>query len=398
MVNTEKSNATSLNKASSNILINHYHNKIETGLLSPDHHQLKILEELQEIYNHVIKPQTKEEQKTSFLWLFSRKTDRLTPVTEQKGLYLWGGVGRGKTHLVDMFYEKLPIKNKLRLHFHRFMQLVHEELGILGSVEDPLKQVAGNISKETRLLCLDELHVIDITDAMLLARLLKYLFEAGIILVTTSNFHPDELYKDGLQRAKFLPAIALLKEHTKVIEMTGDTDYRTQALKKVGKYYYLNSEKSDQQLETHFKQISDVSTINERKQIFINNRHIPVIQWTRDVVWFTFEELCNTPRSSEDYRQIATFFHTVLISDIPVLTKDLDDAARRFINMIDTFYDMHINIVVSAATTPEELYEGNKLEFEFQRASSRIKEMQTFDYIKAKKTLLEKPLKQAVNG
>ncbi len=381
-----------------NALLDHYRNSIESGDLNYDSHQEKILEDLQEIYNHVIKPQTKEEQKSSFMRLFSRKADKTQPKQLQKGLYLWGGVGRGKTHLVDMFFEQLPIENKLRLHFHRFMQLVHDELAVLDAEEDPLKRVAGDFSKQTRLLCLDELHVIDITDAMLLGRLFKYLFEAGIILVTTSNFHPDDLYKNGLQRSRFLPAIELLKNHTKVTEMTGEKDYRTQALKEVGTFYYINNELSNEQLLTHFQQISGISAVNDRSEVFINNRHIPVIQWTRDVVWFSFDELCNTPRSSEDYRQIATFFHTIFISDIPVMSKDLDDAARRFINMIDTFYDMHINIVVSAEAQAEKLYQGERLEFEFQRAVSRIKEMQTIDYIKSNKTLQENPTNKVINA
>lgn len=376
---------------SSDTLLDLYRKRIVSSKINYDSHQEAVLEDLQKIYNHIIKPQTKEAQKLSFLRLFSRKADKTQPKQTQKGLYLWGGVGRGKTHLVDMFFEQLPIKNKLRLHFHRFMQLVHEELGVLDGEEDPLKHVAGNFSKQTRLLCLDELHVIDITDAMLLGRLFQYLFDAGIILVTTSNFHPDELYKNGLQRSRFLPAIELLKKHTKVTEMTGEKDYRTQALKEIGTFYYISSNISKKQLEAHFQQISGVNAISDRKNIFINHRHIPVVRWTRDVVWFDFNELCNTPRSSEDYRQIATFFHTVFISDIPVMNKDMDDAARRFINMIDTFYDIHINIVVSAEANVEDLYLGEKLEFEFQRAVSRIKEMQTLDYIKSDKTLQENP-------
>jgi len=226
MITSGNSSSTNDSLSNSNdVLLDLYRKRFVSSKINYDSHQEAVLEDLQKIYNHIIKPQTKEAQKLSFLRLFSRKADKTQPKQTQKGLYLWGGVGRGKTHLVDMFFEQLPIKNKLRLHFHRFMQLVHEELGVLDGEEDSLKHVAGNFSKQTRLLCLDELHVIDITDAMLLGRLFQYLFDAGIILVTTSNFHPDELYKNGLQRSRFLPAIELLKKHTKVTEMTGYVNY-----------------------------------------------------------------------------------------------------------------------------------------------------------------------------
>lgn len=366
-----------------NILIEIYQNAIQHGKLSADPYQEVVLQELQLVYNHLISDSSSLQQ-SSFASLFIRPK-----ITKRKhaGLYLWGGVGRGKTYLVDCFYNQLPIKKKLRLHFHRFMQLVHEELKLLDGIEDPLKQVANNLTNRAKLLCLDEMHVIDITDAMLLGRLFKHLFEKGLVLVTTSNFHPDDLYKNGLQRERFLPAIDLIKQHTKVTEMGGQVDYRRRAFEEIGVYYLSSNNDSDTLLEEHFHRLSGVEIHKDRTDIIINQRKIPVKMWNSEVVWFTFDDLCNTPRSTEDYTQIATFFQTVIISNIPVMDSSMDDAARRFINMIDTFYDMQVNIVVSADAEPEELYTSKKLKFEFQRTASRINEMQSQGYVKTTKII-----------
>ena len=361
-----------------NPLIQQYQNAIRNGTLTADPYQEEVLHELQLVYNHLISDSSSLQQ-SSFASLFIRPK---IVKREHAGLYLWGGVGRGKTHLVDCFFNHLPIKKKLRLHFHRFMQLVHEELRLLDGIEDPLKQVAKNLSNRAKLLCLDEMHVIDITDAMLLGRLFQHLFDLGIVLVTTSNFHPDDLYKNGLQRDRFKPAIELLKKHTKVLEMRGDIDYRRRAFEEIGVYYLSSNNDSDSKLEEHFHRLSGVSLQKDRTDIIINNRKIPVKMWNSEVVWFSFDDLCNTPRSTEDYTQIATFFRTVIISNIPVMDSSMDDAARRFINMIDTFYDMHVNIVVSADAEPEGLYRSTKLVFEFKRTVSRINEMQSQSYIK----------------
>lgn len=367
-----------------NPLLQQYQNAIRSGKLTADLYQEEVLQELQLVYNHLISDSSSLQQ-SSFASLFIRPK-----IAKRKhaGLYLWGGVGRGKTYLVDCFFNLLPITKKLRLHFHRFMQLVHEELQLLDGVEDPLKQVAKNLSSRAKLLCLDEIHVIDITDAMLLGRLFQHLFDLGVVLVTTSNFHPDDLYKNGLQRDRFKPAIELLKQHTKVLEMRGEIDYRRRAFEEIGVYYLSSNNDSDSKLEEHFHQLSGVSLQKDRTDIIINNRKIPVKMWNTEVVWFSFDDLCNTHRSTEDYTQIATFFRTVIISNIPVMDSSMDDAARRFINMIDTFYDMHVNIVVSADAEPEGLYRSTKLVFEFQRTVSRINEMQSQAYIKT--TSLEK--------
>ncbi len=369
----------------SNILLQGYLQSIDNGEIILDPDQELVISELQKVYDSLLEKNTKK-QRNSFSSLFSRPQKNIGS-DEPQGLYLWGGVGRGKTHLVDYFFAQLPIENKMRLHFHRFMQIVHEELGVLDAVTDPLKLVAKSFSKKTHVLCLDELHVIDITDAMILGKLLGHLFDEGVILVTTSNFHPDSLYKNGLQRDRFLPAIELLKKNTNVIEMGGDYDYRSKAFKEIGIYYFISDQHSNALLNQHFIQLSGVQLYQNRKEMIINNRLIPVRKFSPGVAWFDFSELCNTPRSTEDYIQIATFFENILISDIPAMDSNLDDAARRFINMIDTYYDMRVNIVVSAAKEPEFLYTGERLKFEFKRAVSRINEMQTREYIKSKKMM-----------
>ena len=386
-------------------LLDTYDSKVEQGELTSDPHQRKILLELQSIYNEVVsrygentdtKQKTKQGSKLNtvsyldqlFSWSFNKKLTTLpVPI---KGLYIWGGVGRGKTYLVNYFYKELPIENKLRLHFHRFMQLVHDELEQLDGISDPLKTVANNLASKAHLLCLDEIHVNDITDAMLLGRLFEYLFEAGTVLITTSNIHPDDLYKQGLQRERFLPAINLLKHYTKVIEIEGDFDYRLRILEQNGVYRItdkpLSSASSPQLssqkwLQVYFDKLSGVDLHKDRTSIIINKRCIPVMKWADDVVWFSFDEICNTPRSATDYTQIATFFSTVLISDIPIMDAYQDDVARRFVIMVDEFYDLHVNLIVSAAGNPEDLYSGKKLAFEFKRTASRLREMQSSKYI-----------------
>ncbi|MGK0273039.1 MAG: cell division protein ZapE [Cocleimonas sp.] len=365
-----------------NNLINAYLLSISDGELRHDPAQEHVMHELQLIYDEVLQQESRTAPKKSIFSFFSDRSKK-QPTHIIKGLYLFGGVGRGKTHLVDFFFEQLPVKKKMRLHFHRFMHIVHEELAKLDGVENPLKQVARIFSDKAQILCFDEFHVIDITDAMLLGKLLEHLFENGLVLVTTSNFHPDDLYRNGLQRDRFIPAINLLKKHTKLVEMGGDYDYRSEAFKELGIYYFINDDKSEDRLEHHFKQLSGIELYEGRQDIIINKRLIPVKKFTPNIVWFEFDDLCNTARSTEDFTEIASFFKTVLIANIPKMDSSLDDAARRFINMIDTFYDMHVNIVVSAAAAPEEIYSGKKLSFEFDRAVSRINEMQTNKYIES---------------
>ncbi len=370
----------------SGFLLKNYQKSIDAGEITVDVHQAAVMTELQKIYDTLVDqsatPKSKHKHFPNFAYLFKRR--RVDPLVTQQGLYLWGGVGRGKTYLVDFFYKQLPIKKKLRLHFHRFMQIIHEELNQLASTVDPLEIVAKNISKKAHLLVLDEMHVNDITDAMLLGQLFKYLFKQNVILVTTSNIPPHDLYKNGLQRSHFLPAIHLLEKYTKIVEMGGEVDYRTQTLVEVDAYQIGSGALLEKRLKGHFCALSGVELHNDRVDILINKRRIPIRKWAGGVVWFSFDVLCNTARAVEDYLEIANIFHTVLISDIPIMTSSMDDVARRFVNLIDIFYDLHVNLLVSAETVPEQLYMGKRLKFEFQRTASRLIEMQSKEYISLK--------------
>jgi len=310
------------------------------------------------------------------------------PVAGVEGLYLWGGVGRGKTHLCDLFFAECAFEDKTRLHFHRFMQRIHKDLRELGQVENPIPLVADKWAAHARLLLLDEIHVNDITDAMLLGSLLTELFKRGITVVTTSNRHPDDLYKDGLQRARFIPAIEQIKAHTHVLEMVGDTDYRLRLLQREPTYILGEfaggkaCEESFNCLHHHFERLSGGKNDN-KTSMDVNGREIPITARAGDILWIDFDTLCNTPRSTEDYIELATTFQTVLLSDVPVMDETGSDAARRFVNLIDEFYDRHVKLIISAEAPPDALYTGSRLKFEFVRAASRLMEMQTKEYLAA---------------
>jgi len=370
------------------LLVDQYLTDINNNKITADSYQKEVIEELQVVYNYLTRVQSKESLghfRRLISWHNGTKNNKNNSFGKNRhGLYIWGDVGRGKTYIANYFFKHLPIKKKLRLHFHRFMQLVHEELATLTKVSDPLAIVASNISGQANLLYLDEFIVNDITDAMLLSQLFKHLFKQEVVLVTTSNTPPQELYKGGLQRERFLPAISLLENHTKVVKMRGEIDYRLRILEKTGLYHITHGkhdELSEQRLNHYFHKLSGIELHRDRTDIIINKRRIPVKKWADNVVWFSFDQLCNTSRSAIDYIQIAQFFSTVLISDVPVMDSSMDDAARRFVTMIDEFYDSHVKLVITAAATPEKLYTSSKLAFEFKRTASRLREMQSSEYM-----------------
>lgn len=314
-----------------------------------------------------------------------RKVQKWQPC---RGLYFWGGVGRGKTWLVDSFFEALPFEQKMRLHFHRFMKRVHKELQQRRGQKNPLVLIAQQLASEARVICLDEFFVADITDAMLLAGLLDGLFQQGVTLVVTSNIVPDQLYRDGLQRDKFLPAITLLKQHLEVVNVDGGLDHRLRLLEQADLYYFPHSPDTEQKLAERFQQLTHGRNnkgnsygSNRDFTIAVNERLIPVVQLSQDVVWFTFDALCNTPRSQNDYIELACEFHTVLISDLPQLGSESDDQTRRFISLIDEFYDRGVKLIMSGTVSLPELYRGDRLSFEFQRTLSRLQEMQSRAYL-----------------
>ncbi|MGE5625703.1 MAG: cell division protein ZapE [Bacillota bacterium] len=297
-----------------------------------------------------------------------------------KGLYLWGGVGRGKTWLMDGFYETLPPEDKLRLHFHRFMREVHAELKKLGGRRDPLRRVAEHFRARARVICFDEFYVSDITDAMLLGRLFQQLFARGLTLVATSNVPPDELYKSGLQRERFLPAIKLIKTHCQVMDVDGGTDYRLRHMRGGDLYCVPAGAEADARLEAVFTGLTGHHP-PRIGLLTVNERPIPVRRYVDGVAWFGFDALCETARSQDDYIEIARSFHTVLLSGVPIFGADTEDAARRFIALVDEFYDRRVKLALTAAAAPEKLYAGKRLAFEFQRAASRLAEMQTKEYL-----------------
>lgn len=311
--------------------------------------------------------------------LGSRRKDRYT-FAAVKGLYLWGSVGRGKTYLVDLFYNALPIDHKQRIHFHSFMQQTHEGLQKLKEQQNPLKLVARRFAKKARLICLDEFFVSDITDAMLLSGLLQELFHQGVTLVTTSNIPPDELYKDGLQRARFLPAIDLIKNHMEIMNLDGAMDYRLRYLEKAEIYHYPLDDKAEEILMDTFIHVSP-ETGYPHGNLEIAGRSIATQRQADGVVWFNFSAICDGPRSQTDYLEIARCFHTVLISEVPVMDWQMENQARRFLNLVDAFYDHKVKLIISAAAPITEIYQGKQLTFEFQRVFSRLQEMQSHAYL-----------------
>ena len=297
-----------------------------------------------------------------------------------RGIYLWGSVGRGKTWLMDLFFESLPFKAKRRSHFHRFMQGVHEGLRRHRNEVEPLVAVAADIAAEVRVICLDELFVNDIADAMLLGGLFTHLVDRGVTLVFTSNVPPSGLYRNGLQRQRFLPAIALLERHCELVCVDGSTDYRLRHLTRMPIYLQADSERAATALTEIFEDLAD-GLGSTGGHVDIEGRQIPVVRVCDNVVWFDFRALCEGPRSQNDYVSIAREFQSVLVSDVPVFDRPSEDAARRFIALVDEFYDRRVKLVLSAAAAPTQLYQGERLRFEFERTASRLIEMQSEEYL-----------------
>ncbi|MBK1701312.1 cell division protein ZapE [Thiococcus pfennigii] len=311
-----------------------------------------------------------------------RRWRRPTEATPVPGLYLWGPVGRGKTYLMDWFVEALPLPGKRRLHFHHFMRDIHASLAGLPKQPDPLEVVAEQLRREVRVLCLDEFLVNDIADAMILYGLLRALFARGLTLVTTANTPPRELYRNGLQRQRFLPAIELLERHTRVVELTGTTDYRLRTLTAAGVYFVAADGAADTELERCFAQLTGQHRSPDTT-LTVNGRKIPVRGVGADVVWLDFAALCGSARATADYIELAREFNTLLLSDVPVLTARHEAAARRFVHLVDELYDRRIKLILSAAAPLAELYGGDLEHFPHERLLSRLTEMQSAAYMAA---------------
>jgi cell division protein ZapE len=302
------------------------------------------------------------------------------PRAPVRGLYLWGGVGRGKTWLMDLFFASLPFPQARRQHFHRFMQDVHLRLSRLQQQVAPLRQVGRAIARDIRVLCFDELFVTDIADAMILGGLFDELFRCGVTLVATSNVPPQQLYQDGLQRQRFLPAIALLERHLDVLQIGGTTDYRLRRLTQANIYLPLGDAGTTERLQVLFDNLGG-HHVQSGGSIEIAGRSIPVEGASAAVVWFTFEALCSGPRSQDDYIEIAREYSSVILSGVPVLDASREDEARRFIALVDELYDHNVNLIVSAAAPPAMLYRGERLAAQFARTASRLTEMQSEVYL-----------------
>lgn len=339
-----------------------------------DEGQQAVVHALNDLYLKIV---LDTQQQASF---FSRVRRLFSPPPTIKGLYLWGGVGRGKTWLMDLFYESLPITNKYRLHFHRYIREIHEQLDQHKGQKNPLRQIARDFSRKYRLLCLDEFHVSDITDAMILHGLLKALTEHGVTLVFTSNIEPDDLYKEGLQRERFIPAIKLIKQNNDSVKIDDGIDHRLNTIQQNEVFYSPLNESNQNKLEHYFTQLCPCLPKTDTS-LMINHRSLPVYKLADDVAWFIFDQIFNSPRAVADYIELAKLFHTVFISGIPYLSELNEDKSRRFIQLMDEFYDRHVKVIMSAVDTPENLYQGKILKFEFERTVSRMEEMKSVNYL-----------------
>ncbi len=352
--------------------------KYQLDLQRPDFHfdeaQQYAVAQLQRLYDDFCQQQPVKQS-------FWQKLTGKEPVQQPlRGLYFWGGVGRGKTYLVDTFFDCLPTTRKMRIHFHRFMHKVHEDLTELAGQTNPLELVADRFKAQTDILCFDEFFVSDITDAMILGTLMQALFARGITLVATSNIEPDGLYKNGLQRARFLPAIALINTHTDVVNVDSGIDYRLRTLTQAEIYHSPLDQAAQDNLLSYFNALS-MEPRHQHATIEIAHRKLQTCWEAEGVVWFEFSELCESARSQYDYMELSKIYHTVLLANAKTMGQSNDDVARRFIALVDEFYERKVKLIISAEVPMEQLYSQGILSFEFKRCLSRLQEMQSHDYL-----------------
>jgi cell division protein ZapE len=347
-----------------------YEHALSQRGFTADAAQYAAVERLQQAYDEWI--HYRAERSTSFKRLINRPE-------MPRGIYLWGGVGRGKSFLMDSFFLVVPVVRKTRLHFHEFMRSVHRELDELKGVADPLDEVARRIAKKYRLICFDEFHVSDIADAMILYNLLKALFDHGVSFIMTSNYAPEALYPDGLHRDRMLPTIALLGQKLDVLNVDGGIDYRKRALEQVAAYHMPLGLQADRALRRAFAKVAE--TADEEPRVRIEAREIKCLRRAGGVIWFDFGTLCGGPRSQNDYLEIASRFHIVILSGVPAMSAAMSSEARRFTWLVDVLYDHKVKLLMSAEVAPDELYKDGMLATEFQRTASRIIEMQSREYM-----------------
>jgi cell division protein ZapE len=348
-----------------------YKKLLEERVYVADEAQQAAANRLQRLYEELLTFKIKRKGR------FSRLLTRPQP---PRGIYFWGGVGRGKSFLMDCFYASVPYERKRRIHFHAFMQEIHRELENYKGEADPMLQVALGIAKKTRLLCFDEFHVSDIADAMILKRLLEGLYEQGVVLVMTSNYPPDRLYPNGLQRENFLPAIALLKKQMDVLEIEAGVDYRLRALEQVEIYHYPADQEAEAKMLDYFRMVAGEEG-RRGGSINILDRDVATLRRANGVIWFDFKTLCGGPRSQNDYLEIARAYHTVLLSHIPQMNQHQASEARRFTWLVDVFYDCKVKLIATADCSAEQLYTQGTQASEFFRTVSRLTEMHSKEYL-----------------
>jgi cell division protein ZapE len=345
--------------------------------LEPDASQRLALASLARVRAELVARRRRNNALSRIVARLSGRTRNSTPA---RGLYMWGGVGRGKTTLMDVFFETLPFDEKIRYHFHRVMYRVHNRLKQLKDVEDPLKIVADELADQAQVICFDEFFVSDIGDAMILGRLMEALFARGVTLVATSNIPPDQLYAGGLQRQRFLPVIDLITQHTEVLQVDADTDYRLRLLEQAEIYHSPLDATANENLQRYFDQIAPEAG-TKGQDIEILGRNLTTIRRADGIAWFSFKTLCDGPRSQDDYIELARTFSTVLISGIPAMGREQENQARRFIALVDEFYDRRVKLIVSAECPIDRLYNGKRVAMEFERTKSRLLEMQSTAYL-----------------
>lgn len=356
-----------------------YAQAISSGQFMPDEAQAQAVQELERVWQELIQ-RFKASKK-----VFRRFQRQIPP----NGVYMWGGVGRGKTWLMDQFFDSIPFRRKMRMHFHHFMQHVHRELNKLAGQRNPLDLVADQIYQQAVVICFDEFFVSNVTDAMILSELFQKLFNRGITLVATSNIAPDGLYKNGIHRDRFIPTIEMVKKNCVVLNVDAGVDYRLRVLKQAQLFKAPLSSDHKDWIAERFAALTKTQTISQ-EPIMINSRVVETIGHTEDVLWCEFSELCLKPRSPADFIEIANIYNTVLVSNVPHLTDYLSEGARRFIYLVDEFYDRGVKLLLTSEDSIIEIYQGEKLAFEIERTRSRLLEMQSDEYLNAEHKLIQK--------
>ena len=347
-----------------------YAQALASGQFMPDDAQAQAVHELERVWQELI--QRYKASKKAFR--------RFRRQTAPQGVYMWGGVGRGKTWLMDQFYDSIPFRRKTRMHFHHFMQHVHRELNKLSGQRNPLDSVADQIYKDAVVICFDEFFVSNVTDAMILSDLFQKLFHRGITLVATSNIAPDGLYKNGIHRDRFIPTIEMVKKHCQVLNVDAGVDYRLRVLKQAQLFKSPLTQDNQNWMAQRFSALTNTQH-HSSEPIIINQRVVETIAHTEDVLWCEFSELCFKPRSPADFIEIANIYNTVLVSNVPHLTDFLSEGTRRFIYLVDEFYDRGVKLLLTSEDSIIEIYHGEKLAFEIERTRSRLLEMQSDDYL-----------------